>query len=369
MQAQDERQTVDSVRGESFDTLRRAVSNHEWNQLVKSFLNSYRIIVNNSLPLNATISNRNLITMISTTSSNILNIAHRGARAYAPENTLVAFAKAKTLGCEMFEMDVRLSKDGVVVVNHDEHLTRCTDAKTKFPGRNSYNVADFTYAELSSLDAGSWYIEQLALASEERQPFLHSLTDAEIAEYISPTERNLYASGNIRIPTLAETLYLAKELDLMVNIELKNQPDGTTGLVEAVLNIIETVKMEGRILVSSFEHDMLKQIRQHTKTIATAVLTEMPIKAPVTYLRKLKANAYNIGCHKDYKLKGFSGLSGKRYLAHIGKVHKAGFGVNVWTCNEQKEMGYLLSAGATGLISDYPNRVREKIAAYLQKIG
>ncbi|NOU21486.1 MAG: glycerophosphodiester phosphodiesterase [Methyloglobulus sp.] len=295
------------------------------------------------------------------TSTNILNIAHRGARAYAPENTLVAFAKAKVFGCEMFELDVRLSKDGAVVVYHDEHLTRCTNAKTQFPDRSSYKVADFTAAELSDLDAGSWYVEQLALPNAERQPFLQSLTDAEMAEFISPFERELYASGNIKIPTLAETLSLAKELTLMVNIELKNQPDGVTGLVGAVLKTVQTLKMEDQILISSFEHDLLWQVRQKTKKIPIAVLTDTPIKAPITYLRKLKANAYNLGCYKDYRLNGFSGLPGKRYLSHIDKIHNAGFGVNVWTCNNQEEMEYLLTAGITGLISDYPNRVCEKI--------
>lgn len=305
--------------------------------------------------------------MISGTSTSILNIAHRGARAFAPENTLVAFAKAKALGCEMFEMDVRMAKDGVVIVHHDEHLTRCTDAKTKFADRNSYNVADFTYAELSGLDAGSWYIEQLALPKEDRQPFLQSLTDAEIAQFVSPSERKLYASGNIRIPTLAETLCLAKELGLMVNIELKSQPDGGTGLVEAVLKAVQAMKMEDQILISAFDHELLKQVRLRTNKIATGILTDTPVKAPITYLRKLEANAYNLGCYKDYNLSGFSGLPGNRYLAHINRVHKAGFGVNIWTCNDPEEMGHLLATGVTGLISDYPNRVSEKIRDYFQK--
>jgi glycerophosphoryl diester phosphodiesterase len=305
--------------------------------------------------------------MIATTSTNTLNIAHRGARAYAPENTLVAFAKAKTLGCEMFEMDVRRAKDGVVVVYHDEHLVRCTDAKTKFPYRSNYNVADFTYKELSGLDAGSWYVAQLDLANEGRQAFLQSLTDAETAQFVSPSERALYASGDIRIPTLAETLSLAKELGLMVNIELKNQPDGATGLVGAVLKEVITMKLEAQVLISSFEHGMLRQVRQQTKNIATAILTDTAIKAPITYLRKLKANAYNIGCYKDYKVNGLSSLPGKRYLAHLSKVSKAGFGVNIWTCNDPEEMGHLLATGVTGLISDYPNRVGKKIADYRQK--
>ena len=102
----------------------------------------------------------------------VLNIAHRGARAFAPENTLAAFEKSKTFGCQMFEMDVRLSKDGELVVYHDEQLTRCTDIKAKFPGRSSYYVRDFTYDELRTLDAGSWYIEQLLLPGSQRQEFL-----------------------------------------------------------------------------------------------------------------------------------------------------------------------------------------------------
>ena len=64
----------------------------------------------------------------------VLNIAHRGARAFAPENTLAAFRKAKRLGCQMFEIDVRMSKDGELIVHHDEQLTRCTDVISKISG-------------------------------------------------------------------------------------------------------------------------------------------------------------------------------------------------------------------------------------------
>jgi glycerophosphoryl diester phosphodiesterase len=300
--------------------------------------------------------------MRSATSSSILSIAHRGARAYAPENTLVAFAKAKTFGCQMFEMDVRLTKDGEVIVHHDEQLTRCTDVVSKFPDRSSYKVADFTAAELGCLDAGSWYVGQLALPNQERQPFLQSLTDAEIAQFVSPAERCLYASGNIRLPTLSEALYLAKELGLIVNIELKSQPDSDSKLVAAVLKSIQAMQMENQVLISSFEHELLRQVRQQSTTIATAVLADSPIKAPLTYLRKLKANAYNLACYKDLKLKGFGGVAGKRYLAHIEKIRTAGFGINIWTCNDPEELRQLLAVGITGLVSDYPNRVREIIS-------
>jgi len=115
----------------------------------------------------------------------VLNIAHRGARAYAPENTLAAFEKAKIFGCQMFEIDVHQAKDGELIVHHDEQLTRCTDVKTKFPHRSSYFISDFSGDELFTLDAGSWYAEQLSLPAGERQMFLQSLTGEEIEHYIS----------------------------------------------------------------------------------------------------------------------------------------------------------------------------------------
>jgi glycerophosphoryl diester phosphodiesterase len=294
----------------------------------------------------------------------ILNIAHRGVRAFAPENTLVAFAKAKTFGCEMFEMDIRLTKDGEIVVHHDEDLTRCTDVKTRFPSRSSYNLDDFTFKEIGQLDAGGWYVEQLKLPSGERQPFLQSLSDTEIAEYVSLPQQKYYSSGDIKIPSLAETLCLAKELDLMVNIEIKVQCKDSLGLVSALLGAVKAMAMEEQIIITSFEHDWLKQVRLQTKKIATGALTGTPIHAPVSYLRKLKANAYNLGCYADYQADRFNGKGGRDYLAHIGKIRKAGIDVNIWTCNNQEEMGHLFAAGITGIISDYPNRVREQLARF-----
>ncbi|MEI2685479.1 MAG: glycerophosphodiester phosphodiesterase family protein [Cypionkella sp.] len=286
------------------------------------------------------------------------------SQAYAPENTLPAFAKAKNFGCQMFEMDARLSKDGSVIVHHDEPLSRCTDVTNKFPGRASYKVSDFTLAELKQLDAGSSYVAQLALPALQRWPYLQSLSAAEMASYISPAERELYASGTVRIPTLVETLVLAKANGLKVNIELKTQGASDAQLVKAVLDIVRAQDFEPFVLISSFEHTMLREIRQYSKTIATAALSELPLKAPIGYLRHLKANAYNLSCYKGLSLNGFSDKEGRHYLTHIQKILKAGFGVNIWTCNHPDELKYLLAAGISGLISDYPNRVQDALTAF-----
>lgn len=285
----------------------------------------------------------------------ILNIAHRGARAFAPENTLAAFRKAKTFGCQMVEIDVRLSKDGELIVHHDEQLTRCTDVKAKFPGRCDYSIWDFTYQELSSLDAGSWYIEQLSLPAYQRQAFLQTLTDAEISQFVSPQELELYASGVIRLPTLRQTLDFARLAGMMVNIELKTQPDSATVLAAAVVELVESMKLDHKILISSFDHDELVKVRKLTKTHATGVLTSDRTGNMNGYLQLLDADAYHPGCYSDTDLMGTRTLN----LEGITDVRKAGRYVNAWTCNDKDDMRRLIAAGVTGLISDFPNRVRD----------
>ena len=225
----------------------------------------------------------------------VLNIAHRGARAFAPENTLAAFEKAKLFGCSMFEIDVHTTKDGELIVHHDDQLTRCTDVKTKFPGHNSYYISDFTSDELSNLDAGSWYVKQLSLAAAQRQPFLQTLTDDEIAQFISREDIELYTSGTIKLPTLKQTLELAGRLDLMVNIELKTLPRMYPGMTDAVVDLVETLAMEHRVLISSFDHHQVQQVRQRSEIIATGVLTSDRMVNPEVYLKMLDADAYNPG--------------------------------------------------------------------------
>lgn len=297
-------------------------------------------------------------------SEKILNIAHRGARAYAPENTLPAFAKAKDFGCDMVELDVRMTKDGVVVVYHDEHLLRCTNAIHKFPNRENYNLADFNYSELAELDAGSWYPDQLDLPEKDRQNFLQTLSDQEIRDYISLSDRKLFASGIVKIPTLDETLKLANDLGLMVNVELKSPAADVDRFIKSVISSITTAAMGDCVLISSFDHGMLKDFRKYSKTIATAALTDNPMKAPITNLRKLKAQAYNINCFKGLCDFGYVSAPGKRYLTHLSRIRDAGFNVNVWTCNNTEEMLGFLPYGVTGIISDYPNRVRTALELF-----
>ncbi|MGR8981728.1 MAG: glycerophosphodiester phosphodiesterase [Gammaproteobacteria bacterium] len=290
--------------------------------------------------------------------SAILNIAHRGARAFAPENTLAAFEKAKNLGCQMFETDVHMAKDGELIVHHDDRLTRCTDVKSKFRERSSYYVSDFTYEELQTLDAGTWYANQLQLPTHHRQYPLQILRREECDRYISADDMELYASGQIKLPTLKETLLYARSVGMMVNIELKMLPRMYPGLADSVVDLIESLAMDDSILISSFDHEQLIRVRRRSSRIATAVLTGDRLAYPGSYLKLIDADAY----HPSKDNLGFSSLTGELDPSSIIDVRQSGRRINVWTCNDMHEIRQLIQAGVTGLISDFPNRVNEALS-------
>lgn len=289
--------------------------------------------------------------------SGILNIAHRGARAFAPENTLVAFMKAKTFGCKMIEIDVRLSKDDQLIVHHDENLSRCTDVQAKFPGLTNYDLWNFTYDQLSSLDAGSWYVEQLSLPCLERQAFLQIITEDELIQFVSPHDRDTYASGNIKLPTLKQTLEFAKGIDMMVNIELKTQPGKEKELAVSVVKLVELMSMEHKILISSFNHDLLRKVRQMSDTIAIGVLTSALIKNLNQYMQLIDADAYHPNCYGESHLN----IIPKLNLDGLTSAIESGYYVNVWTCNDKEDIRRLIAFGVTGVISDFPNRVKDAL--------
>jgi glycerophosphoryl diester phosphodiesterase len=288
------------------------------------------------------------------TPARVLNIAHRGARAYAPENTLAAFRKAREFGCDMFELDVHLSKDGEIVAHHDDDLLRCTDVRQKYPGRDSYFISDFTYDEISRLDAGSWYVEQLQLPAMQRQPFLRTLQDTEMAQYITPEDLRVYVSGKINVPTLQQALHAAS--GMMVNIEIKTIPRMYEGITQKVVRLVETMGMENNVLISSFDHAQLVEARRLNKAIATAVLTSDRLALPGDYLQLLDADAYHPGCYGEYDSMGFGGVSGRLDASSVQHARASGRGVNIWTCNDERQMQELVDAGVTGIMSDYPNR-------------
>lgn len=293
----------------------------------------------------------------------VLNIAHRGGGAFAPENTLESFQKGIELGCHMIELDVHHSKDGKLIVVHDDDLVRCSDVKTRFPDRKTYFVSDFTANEIRTLDAGSWFVEELKKPRDKRQRYLQNLTDEEEQKFIAKADRASYASGKVRLPTLPEVLELAKQKKVLVNIEVKTIPRQYPGLTVAVVKLVEELKMETKVIISAFDHDALVEVRKLSHVIATAALVSDRLHKPGRYVRDfLDADSYDPGCYSDYDVLGFNSVSGKVTPGSVKNAREAGLGVNVWTENDPERMKQLIKAGATGIITDYPNRLRDVLA-------
>lgn len=261
----------------------------------------------------------------------VFNIAHRGARSVAPENTLAAARKAFALGADMWELDAGLTADGEIVVIHDDSLTRTSDACKTTPGRAPWRVRDFTLAELRRLDFGSWFAES--------DPFGQIAAGAV-------TEEELMGYARARIPTLSEALTLTRELGWKVNVEIKDM--GATGGGENIARRVATLAagmgMEDRVLVSSFRFDYLRQIREAGSAVATAVLVSSPAPDPAAIVAELGASAYN-PC--------LSAIT----LRDVAPLREKGIDVNVWTVNDEETMTMLIEAEVSGIFTDFPQRL------------
>jgi glycerophosphoryl diester phosphodiesterase len=227
-----------------------------------------------------------------------LVIAHRGASGTRPENTLAAFRQAVTLGADMIELDVQLTRDGEVVVIHDDTLDRTTDGRGPVGGR--------TLDQLRQLDAGRWFGP--AWAGE-------------------------------RIPTLAEVL---AEIALPVNVELK--PAGDDGLEARVLAVIGSAGALGRVVFSSFEADALVRTREMSPDATIAVLWESEtISLAHERMERVAATALHL--RKD--------AATPRTLARLQAL---GVQVRVWTVNDKAEIDRLRAGPVGGFFTDFPER-------------
>ena len=176
-------------------------------------------------------------------------IAHRGASAVAPENTLAAFRQAIDDGADAIEFDVRLTKDGEVVVIHDSRLQRTTDG--------SGCVRKSTWKEIRNLNAGSWFHRRFAKE---------------------------------KIPALEDVLALVNGR-IGVNIEIKadRHDPGKLEIVDRCCNIIRQYRTQHALLLSSFDYPFLKQARNIFPTISIGILTNPLFSPGDTALRRAKA--------------------------------------------------------------------------------
>ena len=227
--------------------------------------------------------------------------AHKGASGYAPENTLEAFRLAMEQGADGIELDVHLTKDGEVVVIHDETIDRT--------GNGQGNVRDYTLEELKKFS-------------------FHN----RMEKY-----------KGVQIPTLKEVLDLVKNSQMKVNIELKTGIYWYEGIEEKTMDIVKTMGMEDRVIYSSFNHYSIQKVLEQNSDAETAYLfSDVPLN-----MEKYAKDTGVKGLHPAvYHLKMADFL--ETYL-------KSGLKVRVWTVNNKEDMKMFMDAGVDAVITNYPD--------------
>ena len=239
-----------------------------------------------------------------------LIFAHRGARAYLPDNTLEAFELAHKMGAEGIELDVRFSADGAVVVCHETKLDGMTDATGP--------VAERTLAELKALDVGYGFY------TGEKKGFF--------------------------MPTLDEVYDLVAPLDMIVNVEIKV---ADPAIVAECDKIAVRHGMRDKIIYSSFNHYQIKRVQDEIPGAFIAPLYTWNLLNPWNYCVDIGAPAV----HPHFEVI-------KVTEDYVKKCHEKGIRVHPWTVNGEDDIRYLLEQGVDVIMTDYPDvgvRLRDEM--------
>ena len=261
----------------------------------------------------------------------VVNIAHRGARSLAPENTLAAARKGLEIGADLWESDVGVTSDGELILFHDDSLARTTDATARFPDRAPWTFTTFTLAEIRSLDAGSWFTES--------DPF-----DQIAAGAVTPAESAAYRGE--QVPTLREALIFTRDAGWRVNLELKRlpPPHERFPVVERVLALVDELEMPPhQVILSAFNHDWLRQAQALRPDIEVQALIGYSFTEPLDW-GDLSFATYNARCTLVTEEK-------------VREVTSQGIAVNLFTVNEEDDMRCFIAAGVTGLFTDFPQKL------------
>ena len=259
----------------------------------------------------------------------VLNIAHRGGAALAPENTLAAARRAWESGADLWEFDVRLTKDGTPILMHDATLRRTTDVHRRFPRRAPWWVKFFTLEEIKRLDAGSWFVRV--------DPF------GQIRAGAIPREVWRSYIGE-PVPTLEEALRWTAEHRWRANIEVKPGPPPRE-TAQKIVAVIQRLGMEESVIVSSYDHRILREIKRLDPEIAVAPLVILRPRDPCRYLEELGADAYNPSL-LAFNRRDFAALREQGYGVNIGPYDAPG---RLWKL--------VTHSGVSGIFTNFPGRL------------
>lgn len=266
--------------------------------------------------------------MNESTTKSFMNIAHRGASGHYPENTMLAFRKALEKGFNWIECDVRLTADQQVVVIHDRLVDRTTNATGE--------VSSFTLTEIKELDAGSWFAEEWA---------------------------------GEQIPTLEELLVLMEKHHARLVIEIKdgiNFPE----IIEKVLTIVDAAGMKEAVSISSFNWEVLEQVRKLDPEISLSALVLFDPRAEEQYVLRDsgKTRVYNsvddlLQDCLDRQVDIVCPPADETTSEMVDRLHQHDLLVRVWGLKRlnDKEIEDLLRMGIDGATADYPDQLEEKL--------
>ncbi|MFI0366496.1 glycerophosphodiester phosphodiesterase [Actinomadura sp. 1N219] len=245
--------------------------------------------------------------------ADVTNVAHRGASAYAPENTIAAFTLAVSQRADVFELDVQESKDHKLVIMHDTTLARTTNVEQLYPGRGPWKVSDFTLAEIRKLDAGSWFGTKY--------------------------------KGE-RVPTLDQTLSVMRDrgLGLLVEIKSPNLYPGIEKRVAAALerspSWLRPDPAERRLAVQSFDWESMRRFH--------SVLPNVPIGL----LGTPKAEELpELASYADQINPTYRDLS----ASYVKQVHASRMDLLTWTVDDSGDMKKAVQLGVDGVITNKPD--------------
>jgi glycerophosphoryl diester phosphodiesterase len=230
---------------------------------------------------------------------------HRGAKGRYPENTLLSFQEAISQGVDGIELDVHMTKDGEIVVIHDEFLNRTTDG-TGF-------VRAYTLEEIKEFSAGSKF---------------SSLPDYEESWVLE------------KVPTLKEVLQLFEPYDIELNIELKTYAFEYEGIEEKTLALVNEYGNGRKVVYSSFHLPTLLRIKAIDPSASIAWLLSQAISNPLDYIKSLELESLHL--HKDM------------VIDHLNDWKELKNLVRVWTVNKGDEMVQLIDAEVEAIITDFP---------------
>jgi len=246
-------------------------------------------------------------------------IGHRGASGELPENTLPAFERAVAQGAEILETDLHRTRDGALVLIHDDLLERTTDGH----GR----VADHSLAELRRLDAGARFDPRGDGSFPQR-------------------------GRGIRIPTLEELLEAFPDRHL--NLEIKEHD---AALIADTVAVVRKAGREEQVLLAAAEDPIMHDLRAHVTAVGARTAIGASAGDVLGFVRSaLDGTAPPPGPMALQVPPGFGGraLVTPEFVAH---AHRHGLVVHVWTINEPAEIHRLLDLGVDGIMSDFPARV------------